>query len=258
MTKRQHYRPVYARTRWARWRHRLGWLLILVLLLGSIWGGLMWLRWRSASVVEGFNIRGVAVSQNDGYLDFAALQNDGLKFVYMHATQGASYTDDNFSSNYERIIGTSLGVGVVHTFSFSSSASAQAAYFEKTVGDSIGNLPIAIQVNYYGNYTDKTIAVRQARQKLRALVTKLTQDYDRKCVIWSTPELMKQVVKPAIKQSPLWLDTTNTHHRSKRVLFMHYSDRAVYQQNGTRQEFSGLIFNGDLSQYNQVVAESLN
>ena len=110
MTKRQHYRPVYAKTRWARWRYRLGWLLVLLVIIGSVWGGLAWLRWRSDAVASGFDVRGVAVSQNDGYLDFAALQNDGLKFVYLHATQGASYTDDNFASNYERIVGTSLGV----------------------------------------------------------------------------------------------------------------------------------------------------
>ncbi|WP_426946855.1 GH25 family lysozyme [Lactiplantibacillus plantarum] len=258
MTKRQHYRPVYAKTRWARWRYRIGWLLVLLVIIGSVWGGLAWLRWRSDAVVSGFDVRGVAVSQNDGYLDFATLQNDGLKFVYLHATQGASYTDDNFASNYERIVGTSLGVGVIHTFSFSSTAAAQAAYFEKTVGDSVGNLPIAIQVQYYGDYTDQTIAVRKSRAKLKALVTTLNQDYNRSCVVWSTPAVAKQIVKPALKDTDLWLDTAKTHQQGRRVMFMHYSDRAVYRQNGTRQEFAGILFNGSVTAYNKVVAQGLN
>lgn len=257
MTKQQHLRPVYAQTRGARWRHRLAWLLVLLLVVGSVWGVFAWIQWHRAEVVSGFNVRGVAVSQTDGYLDFAALQNDGLKFVYLHATQGASYSDDNFASNYQRIQGTSLGVGVVHVFSFSSSAAAQAAYFEKTAGADIGNLPIAIQVQYYGDYSADTVHVKQAQQKLRALVIELANHYDRQCVVWSTPSVAKRLVTPVIKNSPLWYDTADTHHRAKRVMFMHYSDRAVYRQNGTRQEFAGLVFNGSQKRFEDVIAGDL-
>ncbi|ETY74846.1 lysozyme [Lactiplantibacillus fabifermentans T30PCM01] len=258
MTKQRHLKPVYAHTRGARWRRRGWWLLVLLLIVGLGWGGGQWLHYQREAVVKGFNVRGVAVTQNDGYLDFAALQSDGLKFVYLKATQGASYTDDDFSSNYQRIVGTNLGVGVTHVFSFSSSAAAQAAYFEKTVNDNIGNLPIAIQVQYYGNYTAKTVNVKKAQAKLRALVLKLTEHYGRECVIWSNTAVEKQLVKPAIKKSPLWLDTTSTHHRSSRVLFMHYSDRAVYRQNGTSQEFSGVVFNGSASDFQSLIDQSLN
>ncbi|BDZ30456.1 GH25 family lysozyme [Lactiplantibacillus sp. WILCCON 0030] len=258
MTKRQQFRPVYAKTRGAKWRHRLGWLLVLLLIAGLVWGGMQWLHHRQAAVVKGFDVRGIAVTQNDGYLDFDALAQDGLKFVYLKSTQGASYTDDNFSSNYSRILGTNLGVGVSQVFSFSSSGKAQAAYFEKVVNNNIGNLPIAIQVQYYGDYTAKTVDVKRAQNQLRTLVLKLTDHYDRSCVIWSTPSVAKQIVKPVIKQSPLWLDTSNTQHRPTRVLFMSYSQRAVYRQNGTSQEFTGVLFNGGNEAYQKLVAAGLN
>ncbi|MFC6164561.1 GH25 family lysozyme [Lactiplantibacillus dongliensis] len=254
----QHTRPIYARTRGAKWRHRLGLVLILVLVAGLIWGGLQWLQFRRDAVVQGFNVRGVAVSQNDGYLDFAALQKDGLKFVYLKATQGASYSDDNFSSSYSRILGTSLGVGVYHVFSFSSSGQAQTAYFEKTVNDNVGNLPIGIQVQYYGDYTSDTVNVKRAQKQLRALVLNLTDHYNRHCVIWTTPTIAKHIVKPVIKKTPLWLDTTQTRQQSQRVLFMHYTNRAVYRQNGTSQEFNGLIFNGNDDAFQKVIAAGLN
>lgn len=35
-------------------------------------------------------------------------------------------------------------------------------------------------------------------------------------------------------------------------------DRAVYRQNGTRQEFAGILFNGSVTAYNKVVAQGLN
>jgi len=254
----QHTRPIYARTRGAKWRHRLGFLLILGLIAAAIWGGLQWFQLRREAVVQGFNVRGIAVSQNDGYLDFAGLQSDGLKFVYLKATQGASYTDDNFSSSYSRVLGTSLGVGVYHVFSFSSSGAAQTTYFENTVNHNIGNLPVGIQVQYYGDYTNKTLNVKHARQQLRQLVLNLTSHYDRQCVIWTTPTLAKTIVKPVIKKTPLWLDTTATHHRSSRVVFMHYTNRAVYRQNGTSQEFNGLIFNGNDDAFQQLIDTSLN
>lgn len=255
MTKQQRLRPAYARTRSGRWWHRLMVLLVLSLVIAGVWGGLAWYQSRQAAVVSGFNVRGVAVSQTDGYLDFAALQNNGLKFAYLHATQGASYSDDYFASNYDRIAGTDMGVGVVHVFSFSSSAAAQAAYFEKMVGDDIGDLPIAIQVQYYGNYSAKTVDVQKAQAKLRALVYKLTNYYNRQCVVWSSPTVAKRLVKPVITKTPLWYDTTNTHHRAARIMFMHYSSRVVYRQNGTRQEFAGLVFNGSAHRFTKLRAD---
>lgn len=258
MTKRQHFRPVYAQTRGAKWRRRLGWLISLLLIAGLVWGGLQGLHNRQTAVVKGFNVRGIAVTQNDGYLDFDALAHDGLKFVYLKSTQGASYTDDNFASNYSRILGTNLGVGVSQVFSFSSSGKAQAAYFEKIVGNNIGNLPIAIQVQYYGDYTAKTVSLRKTQTQLRALVLKLTEHYNRTCVIWATPAVTKQLVKPVITKSPLWLATSDTHHQPKRVIFMNYSDRAVYRQNGTSQEFTGVVFNGSNQDYQDLVAAGLN
>lgn len=258
MTKRQHFRPVYAKTRGAKWRRGLGWLFCLLLIVGLVWGGLQALHNRQAAVVKGFDVRGIAVTQNDGYLDFDALEHDGLKFVYLKSTQGASFTDDNFASNYSRVLGTNLGVGVSQVFSFSSSGKAQAAYFEKVVHQNVGNLPIAIQVQYYGDYTAKTVNVRQAQTQLRALVLKLTAHYNRSCVIWSTPAVAKQLVKPVITKSPLWLATSATHHQPQRVIFMNYSDRAVYRQNGTSQEFTGMVFNGSNQAYQDLVAAGLN
>ncbi|MFC6294216.1 GH25 family lysozyme [Lactiplantibacillus daoliensis] len=258
MTKRQHFRPVYAQTRGAKWRRRLSWLFLVLLIVGLVWSGLQWLHNRQAEVVKGFDVRGIAVTQNDGYLDFDALEHDGLKFVYLKSTQGASYTDDNFSSNYSRVLGTSLGVGVSQVFSFSSSGKAQAAYFEKVVDQNIGNLPIAIQVQYYGDYTAKTVNTRAAQTQLRALVLKLTEHYDRTCVIWATPAVAKQLVAPVITKSPLWLATSETHKRPQRVIFMNYSDRAVYRQNGTTQEFTGVVFNGTNQDYQDLVAAGLN
>ncbi|AVK62217.1 lysozyme [Lactobacillus sp. CBA3605] len=258
MAKRQPFKPIYAQTRAAKWRRRLGWWALLVVMLGLIFGGWQWLQLRRSAVVSGFNVRGVAVTQADGYLDFAALQNDGLKFVYLKSTQGASYTDDNFSNNYSRILGTSLGVGVYHVFSFSTSGQAQAAYFEKTVNDNIGNLPIGIQVQYYGDYTAKTIATKRVQRQLRQLVLKLTAYYQRQCVIWVTPSLADTLVKPVIKKTPLWLDTTQTHGRSQRVLFMSYAKRAVYRQSGVSQEFTGLIYNGDESAFQKLIGVGLN
>ncbi|MFB9769793.1 GH25 family lysozyme [Lactiplantibacillus modestisalitolerans] len=252
MKRQRHLRPVYAQTRGARWRRRIGWTLLLTLVIACVWGGLAWLQWRRDQVVAGFNVRGVAVSQNDGYLDFAALEKDGLQFVYLNATSGGSYTDDNYASNYSRVLGTNLGVGVVHTFSFSSSAQTQAAYFKKIVGTDIGNLPIAIHVAYYGDYNAKTVAVKRNQKKLRQLIFDLTNYYDRKCIVWSTPSIARKLVKPVIKKTPLWYDTQSTHQRAKRIQLMHYSDRAVYRQNGTRQEFAGLLFNGSQAQFTRL------
>lgn len=51
---------------------------------------------------------GVSISDADGYQDFHLLQQHGVQFVYLKATQGADYFSDLFLNNYWRIQGGSV------------------------------------------------------------------------------------------------------------------------------------------------------
>jgi hypothetical protein len=101
MTQRE-LEPIYddtftrsSRHKQPKRHHYFGWVLIGVFVLALI-GFFGWHSHRQ-SALQNYPVRGVSVSQDDGYIDFHQLQSAKLKFVYLKGTSGASYLDDRFN-----------------------------------------------------------------------------------------------------------------------------------------------------------------
>lgn len=146
--KRQDVQPIYKRAQ----KHRLfwRWSLVFFVVLIVVGGSYGIYRYQRNQLLKQYPIKGVSLSQTDGYIDFEQLKTDGYKFVYLRASQGSVYTDDSFSNNFQRSQGSQLPIGVYHVFSFSSSPNAQFKNFTRQVGYDTGSLPIAISVQQIG------------------------------------------------------------------------------------------------------------
>lgn len=88
---------------------------------------------------------GVELNQSQDYVDLHKLQANGVSFVYLKATQGRSYFDDDFLSYRDQILGTQLAYGVIVTYSNESTSNQHYRYFLKKVGRNTGTLPILIR-----------------------------------------------------------------------------------------------------------------
>lgn len=84
--------------------------------------------------------------QADGVWGEGKLKAGGVSFVYLEATQGASFVDDNFAMNMSRT--GSLKVGTYHS---TSASTARQKSKPKTSLDA-GESSIGIYVTYYGKY----------------------------------------------------------------------------------------------------------
>lgn len=181
-------KPIYSNTFTKR---RRTWITVIVVLgLAVLVGGALWLHLRNPRPnAQQYPQLGVRLSQTDGSQDFDALKKQQVSFVYLKATEGASYFDDNFDANYSQTTGSNLRVGVYHYFSFSSTPSNQAASFYKHVGGSIGDLPLAIEVTNY------TTVPKQAEltRNLQQLVTLLQTHYGVRVILMGTPTMLAKV-----------------------------------------------------------------
>lgn len=120
-------------------------IVLLIITIGVMLFGVINLR-RNTTVPRGANmsVLGVELDQNVDNVDLHQLQKAGISFVYLRATTGASYFDDNYLIYRDRVQGTKLSYGSIVTFSNQSSVNAQLAYFQRKVGTKTGNLPIMI------------------------------------------------------------------------------------------------------------------
>ena len=193
----------------------------------------------------------------DDINDFQAVQRAGMKFAYLKTTSGTTYFDDDFAANYDRIQGADLKVGVYMMFSFNKSAKEQAKYFIKMVGHKVGNLPIAIQVQYYGNYEDNPPNSAKQGKQLRELTNELANYYTAPCIIWTTPTIANKMITPYLSDSRQWLivdgaSELNKLKITKQTEFVQYSDAADLTVSGQKIKFVTSVFTGKKQTWQEV------
>jgi len=157
---------------------------------------------------ESYRIRGADISQFNERVDFDGLYDDGLRFVYIMSTQGAERIDQKFRSNWVSARASKLRVGAYHVFSFCQSAESQHANIVNNVPVDPNSLPLAIDVEWYGNpalpnereCTD-VASIKRNLQKLNALVE---ETYGKPPVIYTSSYSIPDIVGEDFNRYALW------------------------------------------------------
>ncbi|KRL20601.1 glycosyl hydrolase family 25 [Lentilactobacillus kisonensis DSM 19906 = JCM 15041] len=166
--------------------------------------GFFIVHWHEKQELAKYPIRGVSLNQTNGYIDFESLKSDGISFVYLKATQGATFTDDSFQSNFARSQGSQLPVGVYHYFSFSSSPKAQFKNFVRAVQDNTGSLPICLTIQYYGTYGENNLRWQTVRRNVAHLSQLIQGYYKRPIVISATYSIINHLHIQATAKRQIW------------------------------------------------------
>lgn len=91
------------------------------------------------------SVIGAELDQSKDYVDLHQLESNGLSFVYLRATQGKSYFDEDYNLYRDQIQGTRMAFGTVIYFSDQSTVASQWNFFQKKVGANSGSLPILLK-----------------------------------------------------------------------------------------------------------------
>lgn len=105
---------------------------------------------------EGFSIRGIDVSHHQGNINWeklskARIGDDPISFVFIKATEGQSFLDENFNDNFYQAREFGFLRGAYHYFKPNVSAQSQAKYFLKQVHLEGGDLPPVLDIEETGN-----------------------------------------------------------------------------------------------------------
>lgn len=245
---------VSRQVRLKRRHHKRGGLVIsAVILVIIVFSGLLIWHANQQSVLKAYPVKGVSVTQDDGYLDFHQLQGAGIKFVYLRSTSGASYLDDDFLSNYQRAAGTTLQVGIYQEFSFDKSAQQQYQYMVSQIGQQSGNLPIAIHVAYYDKYDADNMDYAKQGARLATLVNLLSERYGQGCIVWAAPQLQKKMVDPYVGDVKRWTVLSKLKRQNPRVKFMQYTGHEEIKVAGKRSDLTVSVFNGSKKEWKEEV-----
>lgn len=149
-----------------------------------------------------FPVRGIDISAHNGPVDFARVAADSIDFVYIKATEGATWRDALFEQNYQAAIDAGLRVGIYHFFRFDVPGWRQSVNILGSIGNRHLDLPIAIDVEEWGNPTEYT--TDDIISSLRSLVEMLRQN-GREPIIYTNKNGYYRFVRDRFDDVALWI-----------------------------------------------------
>lgn len=133
------------------------WIATLVFAAGIIAACLLFVNNRRAikSVnvdEEMFPVRGLDLSAHNGEIDFERIAGDSIDFVMLKATEGTSFKDPRFHSNYLKARKACIkAIGAYHFFRFDTDGEMQGWNFLRALRGRDFNLPPAIDLEEWSN-----------------------------------------------------------------------------------------------------------
>ena len=108
------------------------------------------------------------ISAHNGRIDFKAAARDGVEFVWIKATEGATFRDKRFATNHLKAGEAGIMRGAYHFFRFDKDGVTQAINLLEAVGDRNLELGVAIDVETSGN--PKGIDDELIKERIAAMV----------------------------------------------------------------------------------------
>lgn len=156
-------------------------------------------------IVKRYPVQGIDVSHFQGEIDWGVLQNQGIDFAYIKATEGSSHVDEKFADNWTNALQTTMRIGAYHFFSFDSEGERQAANYIQTVGKLEGNLIPVVDVEYYGDKEKNPPPKEQVISELTHMLQALEQEYGVKPMLYTTYTVYYKYLSDSFTDYPLWI-----------------------------------------------------
>lgn len=177
--------------------------LVLLLLAGAAWWA--WYSYKSTPPhvdPQQFPVRGIDISAHNDYPNFKAVSDAGYKFVFLKASEGGDFRDQNFAINYDKARHAGLKVGAYHYFRFDRDGVRQAMNLLKVIGNRKLDLGIAVDVEEHANA--KNVSLDTIRTRLQVMTEYLNMRGYR-VIFYSNREGWGKYLLQDFEGFPLWI-----------------------------------------------------
>ncbi len=191
----------------------------------------------AASQTTNTHLPGIDVSRYQGdNINWIDLKKQGIKFVYIKATQGETEVDQDFEKH--RAMAKQAGIlhGFYHFFQPEDDPVKQASHFLKTVGDTKNCLPSVVDVEILGRQQpDKVVSRMKTWMKL------VKEALGHEPILYSYHYFFREYLKPNLTGTyKLWLaDYQRGYDFSKNL-------NVIFAQHSESGKIEGISDNVDL------------
>lgn len=198
-----------------------------------------------------FPVVGVDLSAHNGDVDFKRVAADGVDFVFLKATEGTDFKDPKFQSNYQAARDAGVKVGAYHFFRFDSDGYEQGRNFLETVDSLSLDLPLAIDIEEWGNPVDRP--TEEIIEAIRGMIFAL-EGGRHKVILYTNKNGYTRFVRGRLEEMPVWVCSfTNPPMPSDKWLLWQHSHESHID--GIKGKVDLNTFNGDSLSWDKWLSE---
>lgn len=149
-----------------------------------------------------YPIRGIDISAHNGLVAFDSVAVAGYTFVYIKASEGATWHDARFEDNYRAARTAGLAVGAYHFFRFDVTGWKQAINLLSALRGAKLDLPVAIDIEESGNPSEYT--TDEIIENLADMISVLERA-GRPVILYTNKKGYVRFVKHHFDDVPLWI-----------------------------------------------------
>jgi lysozyme len=223
----------------------ISFVLIIIILGILLFFRIIWFVYPNKNI---YSVDGLDISHHQGIIDWNNI-NEKYKFVFVKATEGETFVDNQFRNNINGIKNTGRIAGAYHFFHFNYNGIDQANNFINTVGTII-DLPPVVDFEFSGNPNnyDKDILLIE----LKNCINELEKYYKRDVIIYTTSDAYKYIIKDNFNNS-IWYRSiiVPINKNIKNVLFWQYHNSA--RINGINTKVDLNVFKGTIEELKSLI-----
>lgn len=162
-------------------------------------------------------VKGIDLSHHNPYPNWQKLEEEGVNFVYLKATEGVDHLDRNFLYNYEEGRKTNIKIGAYHFYVFATSGKEQARHFIRAANSQPGDLIPAIDVEHSATNPESKDSqyIESVVKELKILEKELYDYYGVHPLIYTNNNCYQSYIKDNFPNNPLWIVDLNKEPSTK-------------------------------------------
>jgi lysozyme len=221
-------------------------VVVAVIALGAVLGPGLYAHLELAPLR--YDVIGVDVSHHQGRIDWKALADDGIAFAYIKATEGGSFRDASFATNWAGAAHAGLLRGAYHFFTLCRTGADQARNFIAQVPRDPYALPPAVDAESMDPCTNR-IPVGNIVQELETFLAQLSAHYGRRPLVYTTAEFHNAHLQGQLLHEQFWIRSLVIPplFRYQQWVLWQYQDRG--QRRGLQGPVDLTAFRGSKSEF---------
>ena len=200
--------------------------LLVLILIELINNGYIWFVYPSR---RKYPVRGIDISHHQGKIDWNKVKNKNLNFIFIKATEGHDFIDEDFINNWDNSKKIGLIRGAYHFYSLRIPGKDQALNFIKNVPKEENTLPPVIDLEFGGNSKARPTR-KEFKKELLNYIYEVESFYNKNPIFYTTNTFFKEYIKDDedLLKYDIWIRNIYYEPRKigeKRWLFWQYNSR---------------------------------